>query len=722
MAIVWGAANGAYRLGVQATRLSQSATEETWRGEVFLQKTSVTWNASVQTHVSGSFTFNGSTPVVAGGDVQRLWVEDKKFTRQAGVESGGRITASISGFHYSVPGAEVTFKVTPRAPSSMPGPTNVTAKYADGRVVLSWNRNTVGGVQVGHFNIDRRRENGAWEGFRVVAPATAASYSITDTGVLSGERYQYTIFQVNAQNLKLFGATVSNWVDTVPFAPANVQATRSGSDIELSWRNPNNNTALSYSIFEGGTLIAGDIPASATSWLIQAPTPTKPHKYQIQAITENGLKSELVESNSVLLLAAPNAPLVVAPTGGYCPAGEPVRFEWQHQPVDGTEQRRFSIRYRTNGGAWTAINQQTAESSYVLDKTFTDGTRLEWQVCTQGGHESFSPYSPLQVLEIVDRPSLRILYPGQGSKIDKASTMVVLLSDVDEPARWKIEAKSSDGKFTKTGSGYGQPAIKWEITDLPNKITVSLEAVISSRVDSLPATSTFTVEYAAPLIPSLTASWSENASINLKVVNPAGGVSVDENLIQRWDAAKGWITVGSLTAGQEANIFTDYLPPTSGPVKYRAVAVSRQLSTRSFSTPLELEECPLKGIFFNWGAGWQSFSQLRFNPGMDTRHGFYTDKTYVLAGDSLPTVVRGKARSRVQQLRGMLIPQKTSEPDVQKQLEAIRALAAYPGIVALRTVDDQVRFGVVSDVSYVREIWGGYSISLTHTETNGKEQ
>lgn len=706
MAVTWGSWSNLSRLGIDLVRTSQSASAETWAVTVWVEtKGYVADNYNTVT-VSGAFTFSGNVPVNLGSaGTVKLWESSKSFARQYGKNVTQSVAVSLTEFAAGSPSYSRSFTVEARPYSVPNAPGSASARRSTDRAaVVSWETPSAGaGNPFTAFYLERSVNGGSYARATHIASKTATSW--TDTGTSAGNYYRY---RVRAENEKL----KSDWADSgyvymTPNAPANVVASKDGNDVIVSWVN---RAVGSYTttIFEGDTVVKAGIGSGTGSFRIVSPSTTVPHTYSLAHVA-GGLTSARTTANTVQIAVPPNAPTDLTPNGEPQPAGSPVRLSFTHNPGDNSTQTGFRLGYRrSTSGEYTWVeNRATGDGFYDLPASAATVGTVYWTVATWGEHADLGAYAPEARFELVTRPTVTVTAPST-AQTDKAT--VTITTPVTGPVAWEAEA-TINGEIVTSG-GYGTSPFAWELNDLPNGATVSVRARVMTRVWSQWRTAAFTVAYAAPAQPVLDAVLADYAA-TLTVSTPeSGAVAAVGSRIQRQRLDGSWETL--LDEADPEVTLTDTTVALNRPTTYRAGSISAT-GVVAWSETVTVDPGTLdKVTVFNFGDGLGQSAIIRYNPTIGENAGWAFEQSYVFAGQTVPTTIRGRARTLAQRFTGLIQPETMF---TFADVEAWRALAGWEGLVLCRRPDAEPLLGVASDVALSPEIWGGYQISLTHTES-----
>jgi len=419
-------------------------------------------------------------------------------------------------------------------------PSNVSAsRSSDTRIVVSWTRNATSGAP--YSNIEVLRRSNVTGSYSKIATISGSATSYTDTSAVAGRRFRY---QVRAKNDGgTSAAATSNYVSTTPPSPTNVQASRDVSDIDVTWSLPSNADGLVSHVevwhaadgtWDGSPLAT--LSGLATSYTHASPDPSVTHTYRVRtraALDSPTLTSAYsADSNTIQLLAPPNAPADLSPSGEAVDATEDVLLQWRHNPVDSTKQTRFQVRYREVGASeWTTLDEVTSAASELVIEagTFDNGLVVEWQVRTWGQHATASPWSATATFTTSARPGVVIVTPEPDSTVASSHITVEWTyydAEETEQAAYRIRLLDADDEVVWSASGVGD-ATSHEVPytlDDDTAYRIEVEAADSDGLWSVPAEAAFEVMYARPPIPEIGGEWDLDAgAVNVTVTYPAVG-------------------------------------------------------------------------------------------------------------------------------------------------------------------------------------------------------
>lgn len=429
-----------YRAGIRFSQSPSRVTSSTglvtvtaqllWRSHdmrVQDPKVKISWSGSfgsgsqdisLNYYPSTYIPWNQSTPVVV-----------KTLTRRVTASEARAITSSLSFSLSGINNAYGTSRVssswttdrkpvtteTPRTPS------NVSASNrSGGGIRVTWTRNASASAPYRSQYLHRwDAVTGAYE--QVANLSSTATY-FDDNTTTTGNRYRYRVYAKNEAGNSGYG--YSEYIYTAPYPPRNVEASKSGSNIVVTWDRPEVYPPSQYSptyylvwTKDGGSWQYDEgtyTDPGVTRWVHEDPDPTATYRY---AVRTKGPNVGTGDSGSVYaysheagdgikLNAPPRAPIDLVPTEGVV-AGESVTIGWRHRPQDGSAQQSAEVRYRASGSSsWTT--KTVTGSGRTLDVgTLDPETTYEYEVRTKGEHPDWSPWASSS-FGVSQRPTVTI--------------------------------------------------------------------------------------------------------------------------------------------------------------------------------------------------------------------------------------------------------------------------------------------------------------------------
>lgn len=525
----------------------------------------------------------------------------------------------------------------PAAPSGC-----AVARVSDTSHTVSWTNNSPWSSSAPYSNVEvyRSTDGGAYA--KVATLGVVTSWS--DKTTSADHSYKYKVRATNIDAVSSYSNETSV-VYTTPAPPGAPTAAKSGSDIVLTFTN----AALHdvgikvYESQNGGafSLLATVATANLTTYTHVAPNASVTHAYKVTAYNGSLESAQSAASNTVQLLAAPNAPTRLGPSG-VLDATENVIFSWQPNPVDTTPQTAYELQYRISGGGWTTLSGTTAATRTVPGGTLSNGQTYEWQVRTKGSHADWSPWSSLGSFPTSTRPTATLSVPG-ATVTSSALTMSWAYYDAESTAQATFKAilRSSTGVIlhqatvASAATSYLFPTYLEDATTYEAAILVQDGAGLWSLEDN----QTFTVGYAPPPVPTITLTWDmDTGTSNVEITNPgpgAGEVATVSNFVYRstdratiaaaetylldtgnaankalYDTlfAATKVLLGSTTAN---SALTDMIPAVGAKNVYQATAISASPSS-NVSLPGVIETTPHGSwVWMNVGSGFGTSYRLK---------------------------------------------------------------------------------------------------------------
>ncbi|MDE1815054.1 MAG: fibronectin type III domain-containing protein [Thaumarchaeota archaeon] len=227
----------------------------------------------------------------ASNDVEYLYITN----------AGGSNPYDVLPSYFSTEVADLdTGSTTSTSPSA---PTGLTAAAGNAQISLSWTvPSSNGGSAITGYNVYRGTTSGGENTTPIATGVTTTTY--TDTGLINGQAYYYTVKAVNAIGV----SSNSNEASAIPVASTAVPSTPTGlsataassSQINLSWTAPSNNGGSAITGYEiqrstnGGSTWSTIVPNTGTTGTIYSDTglsSSTTYTYQVSAINSVGTSS-----------------------------------------------------------------------------------------------------------------------------------------------------------------------------------------------------------------------------------------------------------------------------------------------------------------------------------------------------------------------------------------------------------------------------------------------
>lgn len=506
-------------------------------------------------------------------------------------------------------------------------PTGVTDSYvSDTQVNLAWtNHYPSNGVPTA-TQVQKSVNGGA---YATIGPfGNIASMATT---VAANQKITFQVTQGNGAGWSAWSAA-SAAVWTTPAAPTSCTAAKqSDNSILVAWTN--NAAYIEYAtevwhgVVSGGvTTWDGSALATAgsgvTSYSHASPNLSQVHVYQVRAKTTSGtaLYSTYAQSNSVQLLAPPNAP-TVGTLPQYANKAAALTITWTHNPIDSTSERSYEVSVSTDGGStWTstgktfaALTSYTiAASTYAANVTLTVRVRT-WGQATTGGSDSTggSPWSTYQTVTFKTAPTLSVTTPTTGG-ITTANLAVTLAFAQAEGATFvsATVALLQGGTVLETVNTTVSSAIPFN-TQLANSTTYTVQAVAtdSSGLVTSTAAVTFPVAYSPPAPGTITPTYVPQAGMSQLALTFPAPVSpqvaaVTYTVTRTINGATEVIVAKQAVTGPI--VLIDTTPTINGANVY-ALTTYSSLGAASAPVTAEMDTAETRWAFLSTGTGFANY-------------------------------------------------------------------------------------------------------------------
>lgn len=718
MAIVWSAASGGMYIGIEAWVVSgpHADGKVIIHADYYIQAedgyahhwtypwhwSGVGGSGSQQVRYDSS---HASTPRVKlpGWDVA-VWSEFGRATTATFNASLGPI------WNGGAPSVSATVSV-PARPYLVPAaPSSVSvSRGSDTQATVAFAVASSGSAPVQSIGIERRSlQDPVWRNLVWLDRSTSGSW--TDTTLPSNDRCEYRVRTWNTSGYSAYTSAVGSVVSTVA-APTNVRASKQPSgNVLVEWDKayPGGGT---FTVFDNGDQVFEMPVGSAPFTFAHAASAQETHTYTIRH-TDSGVSSPLsAPSNTVQLLAAPNAPKLVGPSGAAA-VGQ-VRLQWVHNPVDSTPQQAAAIRYRTQGASSWITRMVTTASELVV--ALQAGT-FEWQVQTRGLHASYSPWSPLGVFNVVDLPGVSILTPDNGATL-RTSRLTVdwsyFQAQGHAQTQGQVQVYLGDEMIEQSFSqGPGTSLELSTVFQNGRDYTIHVCARSASGFWSRWERVDIHVSFPAPPVPKITTQWSEEtgaATIHVGNIQPEGDqpAAVSNTVERSIDGGKTWETVADKLAISSSITDTECL--SNGTTTYRVTATSDLPS--SSSTTVELTTSS-DAIWLSGGQGFALAVPLAWNPKTAVSSGLANRKVHRFAGRRLPVEMSGVQRVRTVSLSATLLDERID------LLDRLEDLSYRPAPFLYRDPLGRRIYTSLSGLQMDRAIGGTWSVSASLEEVD----
>jgi hypothetical protein len=388
--------------------------------------------------------------------------------------------------------------------------------------------------------------------------------SFTDQTTQANRKYDYRVAGLNSRGQSGWSNTFT--VYTTPAAPTALAAEKVGFNIAVTATGlPPYATA--YDVYDNGTLVGADV--TSFPWTHVTPDTGVTHTYTVKSKRDSLVSAFSGASNTVQLLAAPNAPANLSPNGSTVPSDVATVMSWLHNPVDTTAQTAYELRFKFDDDITWYTNTGTTASSLNFG-TWGVG-HLEWQVRTKGQHPDWSPWSAVATVEAITRPGVAVVAPVGAVGISYAVAEWTFTQLESRPqSAWRAEL-IRNGVVVEAATGSGPATSHAFTTPLIDGGTYTVRAqAAAGDVWSAWGVETFTTIFPPPAAPDVIASWVESTGKHSLQISPGEmavyawtgvenespstmtvGASVTTNLVPNAlmsGAVTGWVSTGGTPA------------------------------------------------------------------------------------------------------------------------------------------------------------------------------
>lgn len=697
------------RVGIDLTRSGNTFTAKYYvetKGSVYYNGLVLDRSGAIDGNVGFNWNTGGASTLLVN-TATKTGSPGNSYTFQASVSLpwwGGKCSVSRSG---SIPIA------TPNAPTSVTlSRSSDTALWFRAYFSDSSSR-PVQGIQVERWSY----ADPVWRRVLNWTRSGGSPLSWIDKGVTANNRYQYRARTTNSSGQS--GWVNSPRVSTTPAAPSNVVATKNADgSITVTWQKntPNGLDGAGYLILDNGTQV-GTTPPGTLVWTDPSPSTSVTHTYTIQ-MTENGplTSAPSAPSNTVQLLAAPNAPGNLSPNGGVIAfESTSFRLAWAHNPVDASEQTSAQYRFRAQGtSTWSTGSATTDQFVEVSSALFTPGTVYEWQVRTRGAYQpsaeaGFSPWSAVATFSLMNTPGASISTPEDGSTVN-VSRMTVKWTYFQSQGRAQAGAEvqlvqdpEGDTPITRESHTVSGAATSLLLTTALADQTTYMVRVRVRSGDGLWSDwdeSTFTVSYPQPPVPQVGIDWDgTQGAAQVSVFNPdPEGTEPPAvyNTVERsidgggtWELVMDDIPINGTVTDPECLSYGETL--------YRVTAVSA-LPSSSTSDALTFNPQD-ESAWINAGTNFATSAHIPSNLRITRSLGKLNRTLVPIEGREYGMLVEGVAKDHTVTVYGD-VPVDVDNPWESDQIiQSLDAIADVPNPAMLRLPDGTRWYGALTSYS-----------------------
>ena len=744
LTIQWGSwsNNDRLRAGIELTMspstVTSSTTSVTITAKVYLQTryassesgSGTTWSVSSAVTASGSTDWSlGAMGTQLMGTASQSYATS--YSSSSALQATGRVFSNIA--YPGTEAAATAYLTIPKRPVSVPAaPSSVSAsRVSDTQHTISWTRNATTDAPYSSLGVERWDNVSGVYSLRATLSGAATSWS--DTGTIADREYRWRVYASNDAGVS--SRAFSGNLKTTPKASGTPTATKTSSgDITVAWSG---NSAIadgievwhaSGGVWDGAALAT--LSGTATTYSHTSPSSSAAHSYRTRAKTTTPALTGAYSatSNTVALLAAPNAPTNLSPNGSVRDAALPVTLTWQHNPVDTTAQTKYEVQYRTNGGAWTSTGTVTSSttSRTITAGTWANGSTIEWQVRTWGGHADPSPWSATASFTTSATPTAAPNSPDASTPHTSSTVSAswgYYQSDGLVQAAWQARLKDGAGAVLETRSGSGAATSTTFTRSVADATTYKWDVRVQSSAGlwSDWAEATFAVAYATPPAPILSLLWMPDTGAVAATVDVAapGAGEVAAVSVSLWrESVAGWVLVAADVA--PGSSVTDYIPPLGALVAYKATAYSATPSAID-SAVTQIMTDGAQHAFVNGGAGFSQLVRLLANVVVSVEDGLADKTLHQFAGRTRPVEFAGEATSLVLGVAADLFGPMVSPALDQSTLTEVRDLARVPGPHCFRSPDGERYFVSMSRANGQIGSASVRPLAFTLTETDWHE-
>lgn len=538
-------------------------------------------------------------------------------------------------------------------------PTNASVvREADSKLVVTWTNHPTTNEPYDNIKIQRwDNVTGSYYDLATIA-GTAESY--TDTTTLPNRKYKYRIRSVNTAGNS--GYIETPYQNTTPAKPTNAKVLRVIADILITWDNTATNAENiriqkqeledeeEWGEWGEDIVVAGD----AIEYLDTDPVLHGRYRLRAEA---GSLATEWVVTSLIATIQPPAAPTHLNPDNAPFDATKEKIFTWRHNTIDGTEQSKYSLRYRQKGDSWPAtpqIEEASEDSKHIFTaNTFENGKVYEWQVRTWGIDPDPSAWSNTAVCPASSAPTIMVTSPkNEEPYLLPELTVTWIYQDAEEHSQTQQtvvlydhagkqlerQTKNISVESGETGSASLSRALRNGGT---YKITVIVKD--STGMESELAEVEFIVEYATPPVPQVELELiEEEGSINITVVNEDPEEdqveAIYNNVYRSIDGGEFELIFSRINTNTTV---TDYIPTVGGLNSYYVEAYS-ELPSLEESEIVEKEVVLTGSYFLNAGAARGEVIRFRENVSLTESIGRDTVLRQ-FAGREYPVKFQGEA-------------------------------------------------------------------------------
>jgi len=345
------------------------------------------------------------------------------------------------------------------------------------------------------YKVYRKTEGSAWPSAPI---GTSTGTLFTDTGLVNGRDYYYSVAAVNANGTGTWSNEVFDTpAVTMTLAPINVAVVAGNTQATVTWDPVVG--AINYQVIvatsPGGQAISSGIP-SGPSYNATGLTNGQIYYFRVHSYSTPSAYSAEVS-------ATPLVTLPLAPTGlGLTPGNTQMSLTWA--AVSGATS--YKIYRKTEGSAWLTAPVGTSTGTLFTDTGLVAGTKYYYRVAAvnAGGTGACSS-------EVNSTPAITSLLAPTNVAVVAGNTQVMVTWDPIEGATaYYVAVATSPGGAAASGSG-SSSGPSYNAKSLTNGQTYYFRVRVSS-----PSGSAYSAEASAtPSSPPDTGTITGRVSVNI---------------------------------------------------------------------------------------------------------------------------------------------------------------------------------------------------------------
>ena len=271
-----------------------------------------------------------------------------------------RVQSGSTGSAHSAEVSATPLATLPLAPNAL------AVTSGNTRLSLTWA--VVSGAT--SYNIYRKTEGSAWP---AVSVGTSTTTLFTDTGLVNGTKYYYSVAAVNADGTGAWSdEKYSTPAATHTFAPTNIAVVAGNTQATVTWEPVVGGFTyyMTVTTSPGGRDNLSSAWTSGPSYTVTGLTNDQTYYFRVQSGSTGAAYSAEVS-------ATPLVTLPLAPIGLYLTSGN-TRLSLTWTAVSGATS--YNIYRKTEGSAWPAVPIGTSTGTLFTDTGLVNGTKYYYSV------------------------------------------------------------------------------------------------------------------------------------------------------------------------------------------------------------------------------------------------------------------------------------------------------------------------------------------------------